>query len=109
MAEAIVERPRHGSGGTGVVAKGYRKRVARQLADGGTPAREGIRRPYANRNRITGRPPTPSAGGCSDGGNSSGTPSPSNTSADRNPCTHNRLRFRSGLNRAASGFYPAGS
>ncbi|MFO0848210.1 MAG: hypothetical protein U0871_06605 [Gemmataceae bacterium] len=48
MAKVIVERPRHGSEDSGVVAKGYRKRVARQMADGGTPVCEGIRRPYGH-------------------------------------------------------------
>jgi hypothetical protein len=40
MAKVLVERPRPGSREGAKPGKGYRKRVARMMADGGTPARE---------------------------------------------------------------------
>jgi hypothetical protein len=49
MAKVLVERPRLGPGERGVPGKGYRKRTRAMIErDGGTPTREGIRRPYTH-------------------------------------------------------------
>lgn len=50
MAKVLVERPRPGSRAGSRPAKGYRRRVARGLADpDGLPAREGIQARYTDR------------------------------------------------------------